>query len=369
MAAILHLIETGGPGGAERVCLEIASRLQVPGMHNEIAVGREGWLAKEARLRGFNPAVLPSQGSLNLPYLNQLVSLLRRHDVRVVIAHLFGAAVYASLAGLLAGVPVISVLHGQSDIAAQERFSRLKRWVVSMGSARIVFVSGALRDDLQLRLNLPVRKIAVIENGIASSFWRPTSGANVRAELEVQPSTVLIGSVGNIRPAKGYETLLQAAQIVCTRRPDVQFVVAGDTSGDLFPRLEEMRASLGLSDHLRFLGSRDDIAQLLASLDIFVLSSDTEGFSLALVEAMVCRCAVIATRSGGPESLISHGQTGLLVPRSDPLALAQAILALVDDRAMRMQLAAGARGAITERFDSGRMVSDYTRLVCSLVGV
>jgi glycosyltransferase involved in cell wall biosynthesis len=367
MSSILHLIETGGPGGAEKVFLDVATRLRVGELRNEVAVGREGWLAEEARRRGLQPAILPAQGSLNADYLKQLVRLIRRQDARVVIAHLFGAAVYGSLAGLLTGVPVISVLHGQSDIAERERFAALKRWIVARGSRHVVFVSQALRDFLQARLVLPADKATVIENGIDTAFMTPADGESVRTALDFPGGTFLVGSVGNVRPAKGYETLLRGAQIVRAQRPQVRFAIAGDTSGSLYPQLERLRDSLGLSDTVRFLGLRRDVSQVLAALDLFVLSSDTEGFSLALVEAMASGRCVVATRSGGPEALVEHGRTGLLVPPRDPAALAQTIISLVDDAPRRAQLAAAARQAVTERFDNARMIGDYARLVSSVL--
>lgn len=367
MGSILHLIETGGPGGAERVFLELAARLQVRDLRTEVAVGRDGWLADEARRRGLTPLILPAQGSLNVGYLKRLRDLIRRQDVRVVIAHLFGAAVYCSLAGLLTGVPVISVLHGQSDIASKERFAAVKRWIVARGSRRVVFVSQALQDDLQKRLALPAQKAAVIENGIDNAFLTPSADDGIRTSLQLPADTFLIGSVGNVRPAKGYETLLRSAQIVCAQCPQARFVVAGDTSGNLFSQLERLRDSLGLTDKVRFLGLRRDVSAVLAALDLFVSSSDTEGFSLALVEAMATGRCIVATRSGGPETLLEHDRTGLLVPTRDPVALARAILLLVEDPSRRAQLAGAARKAVTQRFDIARMIADYARLVESLL--
>src|SRR6185437_16586733 len=364
MSSILHLIETGGPGGAEKVFLEIASRLQVDGLRNELAIGRDGgWLANEARGRGLPVEIVPAQGSLSVGYLRRLLELIRRRDVRVVIAHLFGAGVYGSLAGLLARVPVITVLHGQSDIASDERFAAAKRWILAKGSRRVVFVSQALQTHLQGRLELPQGKATVIENGIDTAFLTPSGDRSVRAELGITDDTFLIGAVGNVRRAKGYETLLRSAQIVCAQHPQVRFVVAGDTSGEVFPQLEQLRDSLNLSDRVRFLGLRSDVGRVLAALDLYVLSSDTEGFSLSLVEAMASARGIVATRSGGPETLLADGHTGVLVPPRDPPALAHAILALIEDEPRRERLAAAARTAVTERFDSARMVGEYARLV------
>lgn len=369
MPSILHLIETGGPGGAEQVFLELASRLRIEPLRNIPLVGRDGFLAERLRQRGLEPIVIPAQGSLNLRYLRQLTQLIRQNDARLVVAHLFGAAVYASVASLLTRVPTISVLHGQSDISGQERFAAAKRWLLAHGTAATVFVSAALETDLKPRLNLPPQRCAVIENGIDPERYGRGSRAGLRAELNLPSSAVLIGAVGNLRRAKGYETLLRAAQRVCTAYPDAHFIIAGDTEGGLLPELDRLRNELQLSDRVHFLGLRSDVPAVLADFDLYVLSSHTEGFSIALVEAMASGLPVIATRSGGPERIIEAGRTGILVSPGDPHSLATQIQQLLSDEPLRKQLGATARTAVAERFSSERMVSDYQRLATRLIGV
>jgi glycosyltransferase involved in cell wall biosynthesis len=367
MSSVLHLIETGGPGGAESVFLELASRLRIDASRDLPVVSRDGWLAAQLRHRGLEPVILSGQGSLNLRYLQQLAQLIRANGTKLVIAHLFGAAVYASLAGLLTRTPVISILHGQSDISAGERFAGAKRWLLARGTARTVFVSAALQNDLHPLLKIPAHRCAVIENGIDMSRYSGVTPAGLRSALGLPGTAVLVGSIGNLRRAKGYETLLNAAQAVCAASPDIHFVIAGDTEGGLFPELQQLRAQLSLADRVHFLGLRSDVAAILADVDLFVLSSHTEGFSLALVEAMASGRAVIATRSGGPERIINTPQAGILVPSGNPQALATEIRRLLADGTLRNQLAAAARAAVIERFSSERMVSDYRRLAAEVI--
>ena len=366
MSSILHLIDTGGPGGAESVFLDLASGLRVGNLTSIAAVGRDGWLAGQVRARGLTPLIFPAQGSVNLGYLKRIVRTLREHDVQLVIAHLFGAAIYASLAGRLTGVPVISVLHGQSDLADRERFAAAKRFIVARGSARVVFVSEGLRQDLQSRLKLAPDKTAVIENGIDMSRLLPADEGRLKQSLGLSPNAFLVGAVGNLRKPKGYDTFLRAAQRVRQRHPEARFVIVGDTNGGLLPGLESLRAEFGLQDCVQFLGLRSDVPQILAGIDVFVSSSYTEGFSLALVEAMASGKAAVATRSGGPERILEHERTGLLVPPRDADALAEAI-GRMSDASLRTTLGHAARAAMTERYSSARMLRDYEALASSLV--
>lgn len=368
MTSILHLIETGGPGGAEKVFLELATNMKIPGHHSIAAVGRDGWLADQARSRGLNPLIFPSQGSVNLKYFNLIRKTARENNTRLIVAHLFGAAVYASMVGVVARIPVVSVLHGQSDIAKRERFSGLKRAVVAHGSRRVVFVSDGLKHDLQPILKLPESRCTVIENGIDMTKLLPPDGGKLKASLGLPAGALLIGAIGNLRRAKGYETLLQAAAVTCERLPGAHFIVAGDTSGGLLLSLEELRHSLKLDGRFHFMGLRSDVPEILAGLDVFVSSSYTEGFSLALVEAMAAGKAAVATRSGGPERILAHERTGLLVPTRDAQALADAILRLADS-SLRNELGIAAKAAMTTRYSSARMLADYHALASTLLGL
>jgi glycosyltransferase involved in cell wall biosynthesis len=326
-------------------------------------VGRDGWLASQVKARGLTPEILEARGSLNVRYLRQLVALVRRTDARAIVAHLFGAAIYASLAGMLTRVPVISILHGQSDLAEKERFAGLKRFLVARGSSRVVFVSEPLRDALQPRLHLPAKKVAVIENGIDVTRFQRVDATLLKQSLGLSPATFLVGSIGNVRRAKDYPTLLRAARLVCDQFPATRFVVAGDTQGGLFPELERLRAELRLEREVQFLGLRTDVPDILGGIDLFVTSSDTEGFSIALVEAMASGRAVLATRSGGPERIINDESTGLLVPAKDAESLARGISRLIGDSSLRTRLAQSAKSAIGARYSGARMLEEYTRVV------
>ena len=137
--------------------------------------------------------------------------------------------------------------------------------------------------------------------------------------------------------------------------------------GGLLPELQRLQAELGLQGRVHFLGSRNDVPAVLLDLDLFVLSSYTEGFSLALVEAMATGLATIATKSGGPEGIVDADATGILVPPRDPQALAEAIRRALNDQTLRRCLGSAAKAAVTYRFSSERMLAAYRELAISLL--
>ncbi len=137
--------------------------------------------------------------------------------------------------------------------------------------------------------------------------------------------------VANVREAKGYEYFLQAASQVSQNMPQALFLAIGEGKNGRAEKLRDRVRELSLEDRFLFLGFRQDIPEILSDLDLFVLSSVQEGFSLATVEAMAAGKPVVATRSGGPEEIVEDGRTGMLVPPGDADGLAAGICELLSN--------------------------------------
>jgi glycosyltransferase involved in cell wall biosynthesis len=282
--------------------------------------------------------------------------------VNVIAAHLYGSAVYASLAGMISGIPVISILHGQSDVPQQARFAALKAAIVRKGSRKVVFVSDNLKTDLAGRLGLPDERCVVIPNGVDTTLFQPGRDRSIRDAIGLAEDAILVGSIGNIRAPKAYDVLLRAAALLTKRSSRLHFVIAGESSGKLGQSLLEMRDSLGLRDRVTFLGLRPDVATVLQNLDVFALSSRTEGFSIACIEAMACGVPVVATRSGGPQQILDD-QSGILVAVDSPEELADGIYRVAFTPGLGKSLAEHALRRVRERYSLDRMLSSYESIL------
>lgn len=362
MIRVLHLIDTGGPGGAETVFLQTVTSLEPTRFRSVPVVGGSGWLAEQLRARSFPPYIAPAKGSLNLRYLLHLARIALRERTDVILAHLYGSAVYAGLLGKLLSVPVISVLHGQTDVSGPERFSSLKAALIRGGSRKVIFVSQRLQDHLRPRFRLPMEQSVVIPNGVDTRVFTPAPDRSVRAELGLSDDVALIGAIGNIRAPKGYEVLLSAARRLLERSVQFHLVIAGDCANDLGKRLEQLGRELGIERHVTFLGLRSDVARILNNLDVFVLSSHTEGFSIACIEAMACGTPVVATRSGGPEEILEGG-AGILVPTADPESLALGIEQVISSKKSEVTMTAKALERVHERYSLTAMLARYEALL------
>lgn len=362
MIRVLHVIDTGGPGGAETVFLQTATRLDPARFQSTAIVGGMGWLAKQFRERGEPPHVLPAKGSFNVRYLSRLLRLARLHRSDVIAAHLYGSSVYASLAGTLLSIPVVSVLHGHSDVPDVERFSSLKAAIIRRGSRRVVFVSERLQDHLRSRFRLTDAQCAVIPNGVDTHVFGPSRDRSLRAELGLSDDTALLGAIGNVRRPKAYDVLLRVARTLIDRSQRFHLVIAGDCANDLGRQLQQLSTELGVERHVTFLGLRPDVSRILNNLDVFVLSSHTEGFSIACVEAMACGIPVVATRSGGPEQIL-EGDTGILVPTGNPESLALAVERIISSKELAATLTARGMKRVHEQYSLSTMLSRYEALL------
>jgi len=359
---ILHIIDTTGPGGAETVFIDLSTRLPVEKYRNVVVIRGKGWVYEELCRRGVEPILLDAKGSFNWRYLLNLIKLIRRKNVALIQSHLLGASVYSSLAGKLTGVPVVAVFHGEVDIGAKERLKALKMGAINLGASRVVAVSGGLRDDIVRRTRLKPKKIDVIYNGIDTDTFQHIRSDRLMRQFDWSDDAVIIGCLGNIRPAKGYDILLKAAARLAPET-NVRFVVAGqvDKSG-LYEQLLEQRKTLGLENIVQFLGFLEDPAEYLANLDLFLSTSISEGLPLSAIQAMAAGVPLLATRCGGYEELVTDRVSGWLVEVGNPEAIAEAICQLNADRGLLGRLTEAARQHVQTTFDSRVMFSRYQEI-------
>lgn len=356
---ILHLIETKGPGGAETVFLQLVRGLNERGWGCVPAVTGAGWLQEQLTRAGFEAAVLPTNGAFDFRFLTALRSLIRASGAGLVHAHLPGANLYATMAGLLTGCPVVATFHGQVDTAGtRRRLAGLKGGIINRASA-VVAVSESLKRHLCQEGWLAAERVHVIHNGVNLAAFRPRINGLSREALGFGPEDLLVGMVGNIRRGKGHEELIRSAAIVRRRFPRAHFLIAGHAKEGGLERLGRLRDELGLAETVRFLGFQEDVAGFLAALDVFALASTAEGFSIATVEAMAMGLPVVATKSGGPEEIITPGRDGLLVEAGSAEALAAGIMELLADRGKARRLGEAAARTARERFSLEAMLDGY----------
>jgi len=337
---VLHVINNLAVGGAERfvVLLAAAQRrlgwrvgvatLTPPSTLGEALVAARVELHPLGRARLNDPRLLPD-----------LVRLLRRVRPDVVHTHLFYADSSGRLAARIAGIPtVVSTEHSTEGAPLSLRRRTTMRWTAG-AAHRIVAVSEAVRDATAVRLGIDAARIAIIPNGIDLDPWARAEPLP-RASLGVPDDAFVVGSIGRLDEPKGYEFLIEAVAAAGDSRWHLVF--AGD--GPQRAALEAAARTCGIEATTHWLGWRDDVARILASLDVFVLPSRWEGHSMALLEAMAAGRACVV--SDIPELATVIGSAGERVARGDAPALTSALRRLHADPERRAQLGRDAQAAV-----------------------
>lgn len=205
-------------------------------------------------------------------------------------------------------------------------------------------------------------RIRLCYNGIDLAAFAPEPRCK---PAEFDGASLVIGVVCAVRPEKGLDTLIDAFGKICGNAAGVKLAIVGN--GPSLPELQTRAASLGLGEHVLFLPSRDDVADVLRGIDIFVLPSLSEAFSNSLMEAMACGCCAVASTAGGNPELVSHGETGLLFPPRDADALASRLRLLIENQELRARLAeAGSRWIqrnFSQEASARRMAEIYRSLL------
>jgi sugar transferase (PEP-CTERM/EpsH1 system associated) len=255
----------------------------------------------------------------------------------------------------------------QGDSAHYQRMRR----VYARFATHYVALSKDIQAYLQHRIGLPGERIYQIYNGVDTRHYRARAGAPSLPEgMPFSRDAWLVGTVGRLEAVKDQPTLAYAFVAATRGSPDaarrLRLVIVGD--GPARQEIMRILEAGGVAERAWLAGERADVAQIMRSLDCFVLPSRSEGVSNTLLEAMASGLPVIATRVGGNGELIEHGVSGTLVRAMDVAGIAAAMLDYFHDRAKAHQHAAAARARAEQHFGLERMVAAYDRLYATTLG-
>jgi len=353
----LHVIDTTGPGGAETIFTQLAFETKRTENKTIALIRGEGWVKSELERLGIDVRVVDCKGSFNVKFLMQFIKLIRDEKVTRIQAHLLGSNVYASIAGLICGVPVFSTFHGFVDVSKNERFSFFKFLAIRFGSKNVVAVTDQIRDML---IHIPVldpKKIFVIANGVDTNIFKPLN------PFEVAPLNlpIKIGCLGNVRKAKNYPLAIRVLESLVAKGMDIELYIAGDDKNKLADECRVLAKEYGVGNRLRFVGFINNAAEYLNSLDIYLLSSSSEGHPLALTQAMACGIPVVATRCG-IEHVVVDGDTALLAENGNPESVVEKIINLIDSDELRKKMFELAPASVKESWSLSSTLANYLKM-------
>ena len=207
---------------------------------------------------------------------------------------------------------------------------------------------------------VPAARTVTVHEGIDLGWVSMAQPANLHEQLFLPHQAPIVGNVAALVPHKGQRHLVEAAALVVRKVPDARFVIAGE--GELRPALERQIREHRLEKHVLLAGFRPDVLSLHKAFDIFVMSSITEGLGTSLLDAMAAGKPVVATATGGIPEVVVDGDTGILVPARNDAALADAIVRLLKDPALRERMGKAGRARVGQRFSAERMLKETLRV-------
>jgi glycosyltransferase involved in cell wall biosynthesis len=353
-----HLIESDGPGGAERMLASLATELQAAGSHNVVIApaGGEGWLADELRDTGVQLEPFRLDRPVSRAFAHWLTETLRRHRVALAHSHEFTMAVYGAWAARRAGAAHVFTMHGSRYYAERWR-RRIAMRIAAMLSGSVVAVSQSLAQHLRRDLWLRPDRVVSIPNGARLT---PVAQSSLRDELQLASTDQLAVAVGNLYPVKGHAYLLEALALLAVRFPQLHVAIAG--RGELERPLLARARALQVAERFHLLGLRSDIGNILAGADVFVLPSLSEGVPLALLEAMLAARPIVATAVGEVATVLDGGRAGVLVPPRDAGALVEALTAVLSNPAQARRLSEAAALHASQEYTLNKMTERYAAL-------
>jgi len=359
-------------GGAERVLFKMIELLPADKFRCSLLTFRANDEADLSQIR-CPVYVMPLKRTYDwnaLKVARQIRNFVRRERVSIVHTFFETSDLWAGPIAKLSGCPVLVSSRRDLGILRSRRHNIGYRVLRRMYDS-VLAVSPQVRDFCIRQDGLDPSRVQTLFNGLdldCAAASRNKSRAVMRTEMGLEEHVPVITTVGNIRKVKGIDVLVEAATEVCRARPDSVFLVVGRKSEEDHCReLEARIASLGLSANFRFLGSREDVFSILRMSDIFCLPSRSEGFSNALIEAMACRLPCVATDVGGNPEVLTHGESGLLVPSENGAALASALIHLLSDRSLSARMGLRGENVVQSRFTSQAMMNTLMNVYQTLL--
>jgi sugar transferase (PEP-CTERM/EpsH1 system associated) len=354
---ILHVVLSMETGGLENGIVNLVNNADNDRFMVDVLCLREkGTLAD--RIHNPNSQIIfdGNQDPSLLTAIKKIYKACKDGQYHIVHSHGFTTMLASYLATKLTNTAVM--MNGEHGTLYYSSFKQrlLQKWLFRSMDINLT-VSSELKSKIQQEFSLSLDNFKPIINGVDSHVFKPELSSTIRSELNILDQDIIIGSVGRLVSVKNYPSLIKAFSQVYKNNAHTHLVLAGD--GHERSALEQLTDQLNLKNRIHFLGSRDDIPNVMNGFDLFVLPSFSEGLSNTLLEAMSCGVPVIASHVGGNPEIVKTDVSGFLYPSDDVNALAELLSTLCNSPSHIKKLSVLARKHIVNNYSLMSMVNNY----------
>jgi glycosyltransferase involved in cell wall biosynthesis len=362
---ILHVIENLNTGGAERMLINLA--IAQAGQDHQVAViclFELGNLAPSLTDQGISVTACYKKPGFTLSFIGKLCASVKKFAPDVIHCHSLMANYYLAFVKLLFAPRATQILtrHGLLRGGNINRLNLLFHLSLFM-TDWAVGVCDSVSQELFDKHAFFSRKILTINNGINLDTFvhhNSHSKSTLINSLNLDQNSCIIGIIARLNPVKNHQLLIDAFSLIKAKIAHSKLIIVGD--GVLRQTLEDYTKRLHLDSEVIFLGDRSDISDLLASFDVFVLSSNNEGNSLALMEAAAASLPLVATNVGGNATIVSHNHSGYIVEPNEPNLLADALISVLSNPKKSREMGEFARRWVEENGSIEAMTNTYLAL-------
>ncbi len=368
MKKVAHFIDSNVLGGAEVLLIEICKRLRNYDLQPEVFHFGHPWLTKRCDEFGIPSVLVPGYKSYKsirtIPIFGAIFTrFLKQRNITILHSHLVDPITAASLAAFLSGTSHIGTLHDTHTIEEKRSKIRLLQIAALLGT-RLITVSKNVERFLQTTAKFPTGTFQTILNGVDVAKFRRAKRQETRDNLQLSSNDIIFICVGRLVDIKGHDVLIEAFSMIKSSSP-VKLLIVGD--GPRRQSIENLIAKKKMSADIKVLGLREDVPELLNLSDCFVLSSHSEGLSCSIIEAMAAGLPVVATDVGGNRELVRDGRSGYLIPPNDPMAFAEKLRLLIEDKARRKQFGHISLEIAQEKYSIDTMVTRYVEIYRAMI--
>lgn len=369
---VLHLTSTRyGIGGVEKLLLDMSdkydfSKFEISYCNLFCDKNGEGVFPTALKQRYLKYFHIEGNRWFQMPkMLFRLITLIKREKFQIVHLHMLKATILGGLAALFAGkTKTILTKHYTDELSRHNKIIKGLEYYFTKNADAIVAISDYVKKDM-IKLSVPAEKITVILNGTDLEAFDKLSKSDFTLPDSDWEGKFIIGTVGSLTARKGHQYLVRAMKLVLEKYPNLHLIVVGE--GPERERLKDLIEETEIGSNVTMIGFRENVAPFLRKIDVYIHPSIHEPFGISILEAMAAGKCVVASRVEGVPEIITEGENGLLVPAADKEALAEAIIAVLNDSLHTKKMGENGRKIVEAKFNIEKTAESYQNLYIKII--